>query len=120
MISHFFIDRPIFAAVLSIAIVLAGVLARAYRPREYRALTSPAAIGESQCGGAHGHGERMIELFLAPAGERGQSLRSGLDTGALAVVVSAIADALSEYGVAHVEMPATAERVWRAIHGPPG
>jgi len=34
-------------------------------------------------------------------------------------VVSAITDALSEYGVAHVEMPATAERVWRAIHGPP-
>ena len=27
MISHFFIDRPIFASVLSIVIVLAGVVA---------------------------------------------------------------------------------------------
>lgn len=44
----------------------------------------------------------------------------GGTTPALAVVVSAIADALSELGVAHVEMPATAERIWRAIHGPPG
>jgi carbon-monoxide dehydrogenase large subunit len=39
----------------------------------------------------------------------------GGTTPALAVVVSAIADALSAYGVAHVEMPATAERVWGAI-----
>ena len=42
----------------------------------------------------------------------------GGTTPALAVVISAIADALSQYGVAHVEMPATAERVWRAIRGP--
>ena len=32
MISHFFIDRPIFAAVLSIAIVLAGALAKGVLP----------------------------------------------------------------------------------------
>jgi carbon-monoxide dehydrogenase large subunit len=52
-------------------------------------------------------------LGMRPAGEGGT-------TPALAVVVSAITDALSELGVAHVEMPTTAERVWRAIHGPPG
>jgi len=40
----------------------------------------------------------------------------GGTTPALAVVVSAIVDALSSYGVTHVEMPATAERVWRAMH----
>jgi hypothetical protein len=27
---------------------------------------------------------------------------------------------LSGYGVAHMEMPATAERIWRAIHGQRG
>ncbi len=32
-----------------------------------------------------------------------------------AVVVNAIVDALSDYGVTHIEMPATPERVWRAI-----
>jgi aerobic carbon-monoxide dehydrogenase large subunit len=30
-------------------------------------------------------------------------------------VVNAIVDALSGFGVTHVEMPATAERVWQAI-----
>ena len=29
--------------------------------------------------------------------------------------VNAICDALAEYGVRHVEMPATAESVWRMI-----
>ena len=29
--------------------------------------------------------------------------------------MNAIVDALSGYGVTHVEMPATAERVWQAI-----
>jgi len=36
-------------------------------------------------------------------------------TGAPPAVISAIVDALSEYGVQHVDMPATPERVWRAI-----
>src|SRR6516164_2914273 len=34
---------------------------------------------------------------------------------ALAVVINAIVDALAELGVRHIEMPATPERVWRAI-----
>jgi len=36
-------------------------------------------------------------------------------TPALAAVINAIVDALSDYGIRHVEMPATPERVWRAI-----
>ena len=36
--------------------------------------------------------------------------------GALPAVVSAIADAL---GVVHIDMPATPERVWRALAGKP-
>ena len=39
----------------------------------------------------------------------------GGTTPALAVLVSAIADALADLGVDHVEMPTTPERVWRAI-----
>jgi carbon-monoxide dehydrogenase large subunit len=31
------------------------------------------------------------------------------------VVIGAIVDALSGFGVKHIEMPATPERVWRAI-----
>jgi aerobic carbon-monoxide dehydrogenase large subunit len=47
-------------------------------------------------------------LGLRPAGEGGT-------TPALAVVINAVVDALSEFGVRHVEMPATSERIWRAI-----
>ncbi len=35
--------------------------------------------------------------------------------GALPAVANAIVDALSEFGVRHIEMPATPERIWRAI-----
>jgi aerobic carbon-monoxide dehydrogenase large subunit len=48
-------------------------------------------------------------LGMRPAGEGGT-------TPALGVVINAIVDALAEFGVTHVEMPATPERVWRAIN----
>jgi carbon-monoxide dehydrogenase large subunit len=35
--------------------------------------------------------------------------------GSLTSVVNAIADALSEFGIHHLDMPATPQRVWRAI-----
>ncbi|MCA1452417.1 xanthine dehydrogenase family protein molybdopterin-binding subunit [Bradyrhizobium sp. BRP22] len=35
--------------------------------------------------------------------------------GSLATVVNAVVDALSEFGVTHINMPLTPERVWRAI-----
>jgi aerobic carbon-monoxide dehydrogenase large subunit len=47
-------------------------------------------------------------LGIRPAGEGGT-------VPALAVVVNAVVDALSELGVRHVEMPATPQRVWQAI-----
>src|SRR5262245_11977082 len=62
------------------------------------------------------------EIMEVPTPTNKLGVRGGGEGGttpALAAVVSAITDALSEFGVAHVEMPATAERVWRAIHGPP-
>jgi carbon-monoxide dehydrogenase large subunit len=35
--------------------------------------------------------------------------------GGLTSVMNAIVDALSEYGIRHIDMPVTAEKVWRAI-----
>jgi carbon-monoxide dehydrogenase large subunit len=49
-------------------------------------------------------------LGIRPGGEGGT-------TPALGVVINAIVDALSDYGVTHIEMPATPERVWNAING---
>jgi carbon-monoxide dehydrogenase large subunit len=51
-------------------------------------------------------------LGLRPAGEGGT-------TPALGVVVNAIVDALAEFGVDHIEMPVTPERIWRAIRAKP-
>jgi aerobic carbon-monoxide dehydrogenase large subunit len=39
----------------------------------------------------------------------------GGTTPALAVIVNAIVDALAEFGIMHIEMPATPERIWRAL-----
>jgi carbon-monoxide dehydrogenase large subunit len=52
-------------------------------------------------------------LGIRPAGEGGT-------TPALAVMVNAIVDALADFGVTHVEMPATPERVWQAIRAARG
>jgi carbon-monoxide dehydrogenase large subunit len=49
-------------------------------------------------------------LGIRPAGEGGT-------TPALAVVANAIVDALAEFGVTHIELPATPERIWRALSG---
>jgi aerobic carbon-monoxide dehydrogenase large subunit len=49
-------------------------------------------------------------LGIRPAGEGGT-------TPALGAVINAVVDALSEFGVKHIEMPATPERIWRAIQG---
>jgi carbon-monoxide dehydrogenase large subunit len=54
---------------------------------------------------------------LAPGNPLG--VRAGGEGGTtptLAVVVNAVVDALADYGVTHIEMPVTPERVWRAIH----
>ncbi|HZM48176.1 MAG TPA: molybdopterin-dependent oxidoreductase [Burkholderiales bacterium] len=47
-------------------------------------------------------------LGMRPAGEGGT-------TPALGVMINAVVDALSEFGVRHVEMPATPQRIWQAI-----
>jgi carbon-monoxide dehydrogenase large subunit len=49
-------------------------------------------------------------LGIRPAGEGGT-------TPALGVTMNAVVDALSELGVAHMDMPATPEKVWQAILG---
>ena len=48
-----------------------------------------------------------------PLGMRGGS-EGGITPG-LGAVANAIVDALAEFGVEHIELPATPERIWRAI-----
>jgi carbon-monoxide dehydrogenase large subunit len=58
------------------------------------------------------------EISEVPSTSNPLGLRGGGEGGAtpaLASVVNAIVDALAEFGVEHVEMPATPERIWRAM-----
>jgi len=58
------------------------------------------------------------EISEVPSTSHPLGLRGGGEGGttpALGAVVNAICDALAELGVEHIEMPATSERVWRAI-----
>jgi carbon-monoxide dehydrogenase large subunit len=59
-----------------------------------------------------------VELAEDPTGGNPLRVKGGGEAGitpALAVIINAIVDALSVYGVEHIEMPATPSRVWAAI-----
>src|SRR5438067_3396151 len=65
MFSHFFIRRPIFASVLSIVIVLAGVAAAANLPvAQYPQITPPSIIVSCTYPGANAH--VVAEAVAAP------------------------------------------------------
>jgi carbon-monoxide dehydrogenase large subunit len=62
----------------------------------------------------------MFDVELTEDPTKGNPLRvkGGGEAGitpALAVVVNAVVDALSEYGIEHIDMPATPYRIWAAI-----
>jgi carbon-monoxide dehydrogenase large subunit len=51
-------------------------------------------------------------LGIKGAGEAGV-------TPATSAVINAVVDALKEFGVGHIDMPATPERIWRAMRDAP-
>ena len=60
--------------------------------------------------------ETELSEIPSPTNRLGvRSAGEGGTTPALAAVINAVVDALAELGVSHIELPATPERVWRAI-----
>jgi carbon-monoxide dehydrogenase large subunit len=60
-----------------------------------------------------------VELTEDPTGGNPLGVKGGGEGGitpAPAAVINALIDALRHHGVDHVDMPATPERVWTAIH----
>jgi len=58
------------------------------------------------------------EISELPSTNNPLGVRAGGEGGttpALAVVVNAIVDALKDFGVKHLDMPVTPERIWRAV-----
>jgi carbon-monoxide dehydrogenase large subunit len=61
-----------------------------------------------------------ITLTGVPTNANPLGVKGAGQAGAIAApqtIISAITDALSAYGVRHIDMPATPERVWRAMRG---
>jgi carbon-monoxide dehydrogenase large subunit len=59
------------------------------------------------------------ELSETPAPSNPLGVRAGGEGGttpALGVVANAVVDALAPFGVTHIELPITSEKVWRAMH----
>jgi aerobic carbon-monoxide dehydrogenase large subunit len=59
------------------------------------------------------HASHPVPAKTNPLGAKGCG-EAGC-AGALPSVMNALIDALSEFGIGHIDMPATPERVWRAI-----
>ena len=64
--------------------------------------------------------EFRSKLLEVPSPSNPLGIKPGSEGGtavAPAAVANAIVDALKEYGVSHIELPATPERIWRALSG---
>jgi carbon-monoxide dehydrogenase large subunit len=60
-----------------------------------------------------------VELREHPTAGNPLRVKGGGEGGvtpAPAAIINAICDALRDYGVDHVETPATPEKIWRAMH----
>jgi carbon-monoxide dehydrogenase large subunit len=57
--------------------------------------------------------ENPVPTKTNPLGVKGAGKVGNV--GALAAIVNAVVDPLAPRGVTHIDMPATLERVWRAI-----
>ncbi|MGE5158231.1 MAG: xanthine dehydrogenase family protein molybdopterin-binding subunit [Gemmatimonas sp.] len=58
-------------------------------------------------------GDHPVPAKTNPLGTKGCG-EAGC-AGSLSTIVNAVVDALSDYGIKHIDMPLTSERVWRAI-----
>ncbi|MCR9087738.1 MAG: xanthine dehydrogenase family protein molybdopterin-binding subunit [Rhodobacteraceae bacterium] len=56
-----------------------------------------------------------VPTLMNPLGAKGAGEAGTV--GALAVVISAVSDALAAHGVHHIDMPATPLRIWQALQG---
>ncbi|QPF89052.1 xanthine dehydrogenase family protein molybdopterin-binding subunit [Bradyrhizobium commune] len=63
-------------------------------------------------------GDHPVPATTNPLGSKGCG-EAGC-AGSLSTVVNAVVDALSDYGIKHIDMPLTPERVWRAIQDAKG
>ena len=65
----------------------------------------------------------ITEISEVPTSINPLGVRAGGEGGttpALSVLVNAIVDALWKFGVRHVEMPTTSEKIWKAIQDAKG
>ena len=76
------------------------------------------ALPRADHGIPFGFASHPVPATTNPLGAKGAG-EAGC-AGSLPAIMNAIVDALSEYGITHLDMPATPLRVWQAIQGAPG
>jgi len=69
----------------------------------------------------HAHDAPMIDVFNRPVPTKSNPIGAkgcgeAGTSGGLPAVANAVIDALSDYGIRHLEMPMTPARIWQAIH----
>ena len=80
------------------------------------------AIADDLIAGARAAAERAgatVDLIEVPCGTNPLGVKGAGEAGAVGsppAVINAIVDALRGTGVTSIDMPATPEKVWRAIH----
>jgi CO/xanthine dehydrogenase Mo-binding subunit len=72
--------------------------------------------------------KEIADRVLAPAARQNDKAHTPMGVkgcgevgtiGSPAAVTNAVVDALSPYGVSHIDMPATPNRIWPLIHSSP-
>ena len=61
-----------------------------------------------------------VDRTVTPCPHNPLGVKGAGETGSIAspaAIVNAIVDALAPFGVEHIDMPVTPEKIWRAIHG---
>jgi carbon-monoxide dehydrogenase large subunit len=103
-----------------------GAIAQGIGQEMWEHCVVDAGSGQPLCGSLMDYGMPRAHLLppftteiaqvLSPTNPLGiKAGGEGGTTAAPAVIVSAIVDALRDYGIRHVEMPATAMRIWQTI-----
>jgi carbon-monoxide dehydrogenase large subunit len=63
----------------------------------------------------------VLDKTTTPSPRNPLGAKGAGEAGCIAVppaIVNAVVDALAPFGVRHVDMPLTPEKIWRAIHTP--
>ena len=106
--------------------IVQGVGQALYEGVVYDAGSGQVATGsfmDYQVARAHNMPSFTVDLVEDPTHGNPLRVKGGGESGitpALATTINAVVDALSEFGVDHIDMPATPAKIWALVNGATG